>query len=73
MLRSAVSHCHVPVEPGDLVMMGSVSAFSMRAISQVVSVLAADPKTAASVIASVLTDPAGQAGVGAAAVVVRIE
>jgi len=73
VLRSAVSHCHVPLEPGDLVMMGSVSAFSMRAISQVVSVLASDPKTAPSVLASVLTDPAHQAGVGAAAIVVRIE
>ena len=73
VLRSAVSHCHVPIEPGDLVMMGSVSAFSMRAISQIVTVLASDPKTAPSVIASVLTDPAHQAGVGAAAIVVRIE
>lgn len=73
VLRSAVSHCQAALEPGDLVMMGSVSAFSMRAISQVVSVLSADPKTAPSVIASVLTDPAGQAGVGAAAVVVRVE
>lgn len=73
VLRSAVSHCHVVLEPGDLVMMGSVSAFSMRAISQVVSVLSSDPKTAPSVIASVLTDPAGQAGVGAAAAVVRVE
>lgn len=73
VLRSAVSHCHVTLEPGDLVMMGSVSAFSMRAISQVVSVLSSDPKTAPSVIASVLTDPAGQAGVGAAAAVVRVE
>ncbi|UJR79674.1 hypothetical protein [Sandaracinus amylolyticus] len=73
VLRSAVSHCHVVLEPGDLLMMGSVSAFSMRAISQVVSVLQADPRTAPAVIASVLTDPAGQAGVGAGAVVMRVE
>lgn len=73
VLRSAVSHCSVTLEPNDLVMMGSVSAFSMRAISQVITVLGADPKTAPSVIASVLTDPAGQAGVGAAAAVLRVE
>jgi hypothetical protein len=73
VLRAAISHCHVSLEPSDLVMMGSVSAFSMRAISQVVTVLQSDPKTAPSVVASVLTDPAGQAGVGAAAVVMRVE
>src|SRR5690606_25241288 len=73
VLRSAVSHCSISLEPGDLVMLGSVSAFSMRAISQVVTVLQSDPKTSPSVIASVLTDPAGQAGVGAAAAVLRIE
>lgn len=73
VLRSAVSHCHVVLEPGDLLMMGSVSAFSMRAISQVVTVLQADPKTAPAVIASVLTDPAGQAGVGAGALVMRVD
>lgn len=73
VLRAAVSHCNLSLEPGDLVMMGSVSAFSMRSISQVVSVLQSDPKTSPSVIASVLTDPAGQAGVGAAAIVLRAE
>jgi hypothetical protein len=73
VLRSAVSHCNLSLEPGDLVMMGSVSAFSMRAISQVVTILTADPKTSPAVIASVLTDPAGQAGVGAAAIVLRME
>ncbi len=73
VLRSAVSHCNLSLEPGDLVMMGSVSAFSMRSISQVVTVLQSDPRTVPSVIASVLTDPAGQAGVGAAAAVLRVE
>lgn len=73
VLRSAVSHCQLALEPGDLLMMGSVSAFSVRAISQVVTVLQADPKTAPAVIASVLTDPAGQAGVGAGALVMRVD
>lgn len=73
VLHSAISHCNLALEPGDLVMMGSVSAFSMRAISQVASVLEADPRTESSVIATVLTDPAGQAGVGAAAAVLRVQ
>jgi hypothetical protein len=73
LLRSAVSHCRVALEPGDLLMFGSVSAFSTRAIAQVVGVLEADPRAPPGVIASLLTDPAGQAGVGAAAIVVRIE
>ncbi len=72
LLHSAINHCNLALEPGDLVMMGSVSAFSMRGISQVASVLEADPRTESRVIASVLTDPAEQAGVGAAAAVLRV-
>ncbi len=72
LLHAHVTHCSTPLEPGDLVLAGSVSAFSMRSIAQVVSVLAADPQVAPSVLASLLTDPAAQAGVGAAAVVLRV-
>lgn len=72
ILRSKVAHCASPLEPGDLVLAGSTTAFSIRAISQVVSVLQQDPMTATAVLASVLTEPAGQAGAGAAAAVVRV-
>lgn len=72
ILRSRVAHCGAPLEPGDLVMAGSATAFSVKAIAQVVTVLTQDPRTAPAVIASLLTDPAGEAGAGAAAAVVRI-
>jgi hypothetical protein len=72
ILRSRVAHCASSLEPGDLVLAGSTTAFSIRAISQVVSVLQQDPRTPPSVLASVLTEPAGQAGAGAAAAVLRV-
>ena len=60
------------LEPGDLVLAGSATAFSVRAIAQVVTVLSEDARTGPAVIASLLTEPAGQAGAGAAAAVVRV-
>ncbi len=72
ILRSRVAHCGAPLEPGDLVLAGSATAFSVRAIAQVVTVLQQDPRTSPAVIASLLTDPAGQAGAGAAAAVIRV-
>ena len=72
LLRAHVTHCSSPLEPGDLIMAGSVSAFSMKSIAQTVSALSADPRTPPSVLANVLTEPAGQAGVGAAAIVLRV-
>lgn len=59
------------LDPGDLVFAGSATAFSTRAIGRVVSVLEKDPRTPPSVLATLLTDPAAKAGVGAAAVVLR--
>ncbi|MFK7987873.1 MAG: hypothetical protein AB8I08_17780 [Sandaracinaceae bacterium] len=72
LLRSRPSICSTPVEPGDLVLAGSVTAFSMSSIARVVSVINSDPMTQASVLAKLLTDPAGKAGVGAAAVATRV-
>ncbi len=71
-LVARITQCTTPLEPGDLVMAGSVSAFSMRSIAQVVTVLQDDPRTEPPILASLLTEPAAQAGVGAAAVVLRI-
>lgn len=59
------------LEPGDLVLAGSVSAFSTQAIDKVASVLDRDGDAPPSVLASLLTDPVRDAGVGAAAVVLR--
>ncbi len=72
VLRARFSHCSATLEPGDLVMAGSASAFSMKSIAQVVSVLQQDIKTPPAVLASLLTDPADQAGAGAAAIVMRV-
>jgi hypothetical protein len=71
-LVARVTQCSTLLEPGDLVMAGSVSAFSMRAVAQVVTVLQDDPRTEPPILASLLTEPASQAGVGAAAVVIRL-
>lgn len=72
LLRARPSVCSTPLEPGDLVLAGSVTAFSMSSIAKAMSVLNADPETAPAVLASLLTEPAAKAGVGAAAVVLRV-
>lgn len=72
ILRARPSMCATPVEPGDLVLAGSVTAFSMSSIAKAMSVLTADPDTSPAVLASLLTEPAAKAGVGAAAVVLRV-
>lgn len=64
--------CNTALEPGDLVLAGSVSAFSVRAVAKVASVLEDDPRTPTAVLASLLSEPAATAGVGAAAIVLRI-
>ncbi len=71
-LFARVVQCSTPLEPGDLVMAGSLSAFSMRAVAQVVGVLQDDPRIEPPILASLLTEPAAQAGVGAAAIVLRV-
>ena len=72
LLRARPSICSAPVDPGDLVLAGSVTAFSMSSIAKAMSVLGEDPGTSPAVLASLLTEPAAKAGVGAAAVVVRV-
>lgn len=72
LLRARPAICSTPVQPGDLVLAGSVTAFSMSSIAKAISVLAEDPNTAPAVIGSLLTEPGQRAGVGAAALVLRI-
>ena len=72
LLRSRPSISSTRVEPGDLVLAGSVTAFSVSSIARAVSVLNEDPRTPPAVLGNLLTEPAGKAGVGAAAVVLRI-
>jgi hypothetical protein len=72
LLRAPLNHCTTSVEPGDLLMLGSISAFSVKAVSQIVSALSADSVTPVATLADILLEPAAQAGEGAAAVVVRV-
>ncbi len=72
LLRARPSVCSTAMEPGDLVLAGSVSAFSVSSIAKAVTVLTEDAQTAPGVLASLLTEPAAKAGVGAAAIVLRV-
>lgn len=60
------------IRAGDLLMLGSATAFSTRAVGRVAAALQGDRRAPVSMLAGLLTDPAGKAGVGAAAAVIRI-
>ena len=57
---------------GDIVLAGSEDAFSVRGVARVGSVIGDNPKTRSEVIASLLTEPARDAGVAAVAAAIRI-
>ena len=60
------------LDPDDLLLVGSASAFSEAAISRVGGVLQSDADAPPAALASLLTDPARRAGVGAAAFAIRV-
>ncbi|MAQ19765.1 MAG: hypothetical protein CMN30_33800 [Sandaracinus sp.] len=60
------------LDPEDLLLMGSASAFSEAAINRVGGVLQSDPHAPPAALANLLTEPARRAGVGAAAVAIRV-
>jgi len=72
MLAGSPMTMNLALEPSDIVLLGSASAFSAKAIEKLASVLNADHDTPPTVIASLLTEPAAQAGAGAAAIVFRV-
>jgi hypothetical protein len=72
LLLAEATRADTPLEPGDLVLAGSASAFSVRAVARLAAVLEEDPHATPSVLAGVLTEPAAQAGLGAAAVALRV-
>jgi hypothetical protein len=72
VLRGESSHAHVALEPRDLLMLGSTTAFSPSAVAKIASVMQADPETPVSILATLMTEPARATGAGAAAVVVRV-
>jgi hypothetical protein len=73
LLFAEATRSSLALEPGDLVLAGSVSAFSVRGVARLAAVLEEDPRATPSVLVSVLTEPAALAGVGAAAVALRVE
>jgi len=60
------------LEPGDLLLAGSASAFSTASVGRVASVLQSDANTPPSVLVNLLTDPARKAGVGGVALALRV-
>lgn len=72
ILDAPIAESSLWVDPGDLLIAGSVSAFSANAVARVASVLKQDPGTAPNVIATLLTEPAEEAGIGAASIVLRV-
>jgi hypothetical protein len=72
LLATPPTRSTLALEPGDLVLAGSVSAFSMRSISRLSAVLDEDPNATPAVLVSVLTEPAALAGLGAAALALRV-
>ncbi len=60
------------LDPGDLVLAGTSTAFSSSAVGRVATVLQTDPATPPSVLASLLVEPARQAGAGAAALALKV-
>ncbi len=72
LLTSSATAVTEPIRSGDLLMLGSASAFSTRAVGRVAATLQGDYRAPASMLATLLTEPAKKAGVGAAAVIVRI-
>ncbi len=72
LLESPAAIVHEGVRAGDLLMLGSTSAFSTRAVGRVAAALQGDRHAPVESLATLLTDPAAQAGVGAAAAVLRL-
>lgn len=64
--------CSLPVEPFDLVMMGTESAFSPDAIANVAASIATNADTDVATLTKRLLDPARSAETGGAAAVVRV-
>ena len=60
------------LEPADIILFGSTTAFSKSSTAKVAAVLGKDQGVPLSVLADLLTEPAERAGRGAAAIVLRV-
>ena len=72
LLEAQATQSSLPLEPGDLILAGSVSAFSIRAVARLAALLEADTTAAPAVLVDILVEPAALAGIGAAAAAIRV-
>ena len=72
VLHGEPFHSQVALEPRDVLMLGSTTAFSPSAVAKIASVMQADAETPVSILATLMTEPAKATGAGAAAVVLRV-
>ncbi len=72
LLEGEPTYVSVPAEPTDLVLAGSASAFSASAVGRAATALQSDPHLPPPVLAALLVEPAGRAGIGAVALALRI-
>ena len=72
LIEGEIALSEIMLDPNDLLLVGSASAFSEAAIHRIGAVLQSDASAPPAVLASLLTEPARKAGVGAAALAIRI-
>ncbi|MEM6957138.1 MAG: hypothetical protein AAF645_15720 [Myxococcota bacterium] len=72
VLQSPLHASDVELDTGDVLLAGSESAFSTISVASVATVLQESPPPKATVLASLMTDPARKAGAGAAALAIRV-
>lgn len=60
------------LDPGDILLTGNENAFSTQSVGRVAQVLQQDANTPAAVLATLLTEPARKANVGAVAIALRV-
>lgn len=72
ILEGSSNVSEATIARGDIVLAGSEDAFSVRGVARLGKVIGDNPKTRAQVLASLLTEPARDAGVAAVAAAIRI-
>lgn len=73
LLRGTPAWCSKPLQGGDLIMTGSLSAFSQTAVSHVGEVLKREPGITPKAVTSMLIEPAEKSGTGAVALAIRVK
>ena len=72
ILYEEAGHTEIALEPGDVMLLGTGSAFSQKSVPKLAAVIRADPETSVGILATLMTEPARELGTGAAAVALRV-